>query len=249
MKCGIYQILNTINNKRYIGSSKNLTHRLWEHKNKLSLGKHSNPHLQSAWNVYGDKAFKFSIIKICDEENLLGFEDYFIKTYISNNKLYGYNIRKVAKSNSGSITARNRYKAGQQVGNFNLIKPVEQREHNWWWSATCICGNEKLINPCRAEKFIPRSCGCIKKDFLRVNRLNYKGQKFNRLTLIEEVEVRGKNQKPIWKTVCDCGNIQNQLLDGILRGKTKSCGCLKREQMSVVGKLGKKKAVGEPYNI
>ena len=38
MKCGIYEICNTLNNHRYIGSSKNVEHRISDHRNKLKKG-------------------------------------------------------------------------------------------------------------------------------------------------------------------------------------------------------------------
>lgn len=65
-KWGIYKILNTINGKFYIGSSKNLRKRLYEHFRELNLGIHSNKHLQNAWIKYRKEGFKFCILKIID---------------------------------------------------------------------------------------------------------------------------------------------------------------------------------------
>ncbi len=43
----IYKILNKINNKVYIGQTKNKPNRRWcQHKRKLSLNKHTNSYLQ-----------------------------------------------------------------------------------------------------------------------------------------------------------------------------------------------------------
>ena len=52
---GIYRITNLINSKFYIGSSSNLKKRLYEHQRELNLGIHTNKHLQSAWNKYGEE--------------------------------------------------------------------------------------------------------------------------------------------------------------------------------------------------
>lgn len=61
---GIYCIENKINNKTYIGSSKNLYQRLLKHFALLRHNKHENAHLQSAWNKYGTyqqcKGYRFS---------------------------------------------------------------------------------------------------------------------------------------------------------------------------------------------
>lgn len=72
-KWGIYKILNTSNGKFYIGSSKNLRKRLYEHFRELKLGIHPNKHLQNAWIKYGKEGFKFQILKIID--NVENFTD------------------------------------------------------------------------------------------------------------------------------------------------------------------------------
>jgi predicted GIY-YIG superfamily endonuclease len=47
---GVYEIKNTLNNKRYIGSSVNIQKRWYAHKRMLNLNTHPNKHLQAAWN-------------------------------------------------------------------------------------------------------------------------------------------------------------------------------------------------------
>jgi len=73
-KCGIYQITNTITGNYYIGSSNNIYNRIQTHRWRLSNHTHTNPHLQSAWDKYGEKAFEFSAILLCDIENKLYYE-------------------------------------------------------------------------------------------------------------------------------------------------------------------------------
>ena len=61
---------------------------------------------------------------------------------------------------------------------------------------------------------------------------NLLGQKFGRLTVIEEVSSLNKNYKrPSWKCICDCGNIITVWRGTNLKsGNSKSCGCLKEEK-------------------
>lgn len=59
----IYQIRNTVNNKRYIGSTNSIGMRRKEHLSALRREKHHSPILQRAFNKYGEQAFVFEIIK------------------------------------------------------------------------------------------------------------------------------------------------------------------------------------------
>lgn len=71
MNCGIYKISNCIDNRVYIGSSKNLERRLTRHFSELKNGKHKNYHLQRFVDKYGLTAIDFQIIELCSEEELL----------------------------------------------------------------------------------------------------------------------------------------------------------------------------------
>ena len=77
---GIYCIINLKNNKRYIGSSKNIRTRLWTHRAELRHNNHPNNHLQKAWNKYTEINFDYFIIEICEEEKLLEREQFYINT-------------------------------------------------------------------------------------------------------------------------------------------------------------------------
>lgn len=90
--CGIYCIENTLNNKKYIGQSRNVHKRWEEHRNQLNKDKHGNTHLQSAWNKYGENAFDFYIIETCEIDMLDCREKYHIAHYDSSNRIHGYNI-------------------------------------------------------------------------------------------------------------------------------------------------------------
>ena len=78
IQSGIYQIVNTVNGKKYIGSSLDIPMRLSGHKCHLKKQVHHNKHLQNAWNKYGEENFIFNILIICDTENLCLYEQMFI---------------------------------------------------------------------------------------------------------------------------------------------------------------------------
>jgi len=54
---GIYQIINNINGKVYIGHSVNISFRWYNHMNNLLKGNHHNSKLQDDFNTYGLSAW------------------------------------------------------------------------------------------------------------------------------------------------------------------------------------------------
>ncbi len=90
---GIYKITNKINNKVYIGSSKNITYRWKQHIDSLESKKHHNIKLQLDWNKYGYCNFTFEILEIVkNNDNLLKREQYYIDKFKSYSDELGYNI-------------------------------------------------------------------------------------------------------------------------------------------------------------
>ena len=68
--CGIYCIKNLINEKCYIGQSKDIYKRWVVHKGLLNRGKHPNISLQTDWTKYSETNFDFYIIEPCAPESL-----------------------------------------------------------------------------------------------------------------------------------------------------------------------------------
>ena len=62
--CGIYKIENKINHKIYIGQSNDIETRWTHHKWELNNHKHSNNHLQKAWDKFGEENFIFEIVEL-----------------------------------------------------------------------------------------------------------------------------------------------------------------------------------------
>lgn len=74
MGSGVYEIRNVINGNRYIGSAKNFDSRRRAHFWSLRRGKHHNRHLQFAWNKYGEEAFEFIPLIVCEVSDLICYE-------------------------------------------------------------------------------------------------------------------------------------------------------------------------------
>lgn len=57
----VYKIINTVNNKFYVGSTKNFVRRKGQHLSELRRGVHHSIVLQRAWDKYGESNFIFVI--------------------------------------------------------------------------------------------------------------------------------------------------------------------------------------------
>src|ERR1700693_1262332 len=88
--CGVYEIRNNLDNACYIGSSKFIYNRISQHFSKLRGNKHTNKHLQFAYNKYGEDVFEVLVREKCSIEKLHEREEYFI--LITPNK-YNFNLK------------------------------------------------------------------------------------------------------------------------------------------------------------
>lgn len=71
---GIYEIVNAINGKRYVGSAVSFGGRWGVHRHHLRRNTHHCTPLQNAWNKYGEAAFEFRPLLVCAPEALIDYE-------------------------------------------------------------------------------------------------------------------------------------------------------------------------------
>lgn len=95
MTCGVYSITNTVTNKIYIGSSKSIGKRLYEHMRLLKNERHPNIKLSRSATKHGLNSFLCKTELICDEKNLLMYEQLLINFYDA--AANGYNVNKKAE--------------------------------------------------------------------------------------------------------------------------------------------------------
>ena len=62
------------------------------------------------------------------------------------------------------------------------------------------------------------------------------GVRFGRLTIIKRVGTRLGH--PLWICICDCGNKSQTTTNCLRRGRTSSCGCLRKELTAIKSKKG-----------
>lgn len=77
-KSGIYMITCTGNNNRYVGSSRNMQKRKWDHWHHLKAQCHHNKHFQAIYNKYGKESLKFEVLEIAPYDKLIEREQFWI---------------------------------------------------------------------------------------------------------------------------------------------------------------------------
>lgn len=97
-RSGIYQIVNTTNGKRYIGSAARIEKRWAEHRRGLKKGVHHSRHLQSSWAKHGEGVFRFEVLEFCGAQALLTREQHYLDVLRPE-----FNICKIAGSTLGRI--------------------------------------------------------------------------------------------------------------------------------------------------
>jgi len=134
-KCGIYCIRNIVNNKVYIGKSKNIHYRIIQHKSQLKKKhKDENPHLINSWHKYGENNFEYFVLEFLEQnEDIVSEREIFwMKQYNSLNKEKGYNLR--SDSSTNMIT--------HEV----TSKKISERLKKEWNSGVRINHGKKLSN-------------------------------------------------------------------------------------------------------
>lgn len=88
---GIYVIECVSTDKIYVGSSVNCRIRLKDHVRLLKYNTHGNRYLQSAWNKYSHKKFRFWLVEECEENLLKDREQAWILSTKSAESKHGFN--------------------------------------------------------------------------------------------------------------------------------------------------------------
>lgn len=126
--------------------------------------------------------------------------------------------------------------SGKRFGRLVALQFKERKnKKETIWICKCDCGNITETPYTSLVLGRTKSCGCLNKEFLNdLHKKNTKypdlvGRKFHNLTVIE------KTAPKMWKCSCICGNITNVSTNNLVKGITKSCGCLSRATSKMLG--------------
>jgi group I intron endonuclease len=136
---GIYNIVNLVNGKRYVGYTENLRHRKSQHKSSAKRLDINNYHLLAAYKKYGIENFKFEILEECEPESLVVREDYWTTKLGSHLRTHGYNIKPTGTKSAHAIESRikmslkNKGRIKSEAERRNISKALKGRKLTKEW--------------------------------------------------------------------------------------------------------------------
>ena len=108
-------------------------------------------------------------------------------------------------------------------------------ENNLWkWLCVCRCGTVRYVNEQNLLTGKSKSCGCLSAELSKERIVDLTGQTFGFLKVKERAE---ENQHGRVSWVCECLRCGNECVvtgHELQQGKTRSCGCLKKEPTTTV---------------
>lgn len=121
-----------------------------------------------------------------------------------------------------------------------VINPSVSKAKGYFYQCQCDCGSIRITTSNRLKQKIVRHCRNCKNKQLKEYRESI-GKKFNLLTVKEIFRDSTNYKKIVALCDCDCGRKNKKVrLHNLFSGKTKSCGCLLRENSFMVHGLTKK---------
>lgn len=108
------------------------------------------------------------------------------------------------------------------------------------WRCKCTnCNTERTVRGNDLKNGKSTNCGCRKRQNIYNKIKLYPGEKYGKLTVIEEdfeKEQTSVLQKSYWKCQCECGSYTTVIGSDLKNGHTLSCGCIKSKGEELIAK-------------
>ena len=129
--------------------------------------------------------------------------------------------------------------SGQKFNKLTVIDRAPNRGCSTMWNVICECGTKNIVGANQLTTNSTKSCGCLRSA--RLVNLDFTGQRFGRLTVLESHPKSYYNNHRSF-VQCDCGIRKEVKSVDLKSGHIKSCGCLKREldQARLTDLIGKR---------
>lgn len=163
-RSGVYKIINITTLDFYIGSAVDIPARWYRHVYGLRHNNHTNKHLQSAWNKYGEASFVFEVLEEVECACLLVREQYWIDSLMPK-----YNICRVAGSSLSVMHSDETKNKLKQLARTEERAKIRKETSNRIWSDPehrayiSKCAKEFMSKPENIARIVSRN----KSDTMR----------------------------------------------------------------------------------
>ncbi len=93
----------------------------------------------------------------------------------------------------------------------------------------CDCGNIAYVNSSNLKNNHTTSCGCEKREFIEMSKLDIIGRQYGYLTVLEEVKDNSYKRRKV-RCICSCGKEIICTVLSLTSGHTMSCGCMRKSK-------------------
>lgn len=138
----------------------------------------------------------------------------------------------------------------QKFNKLTALYPIESNTAHKQWHCKCDCGKECNVESSRLIAEVTKSCGCLKREasvktilqYAKKNKKDLLNKRFGKLLVIEETQER-KDDRVVYKCLCDCGNIHFVSSHHLISGQIQSCGCGKSRGEDKISQILKNKNI------
>lgn len=129
---------------------------------------------------------------------------------------------------------------GRKFGRLTAIELINKRSASGdaYWRCKCDCGNITEVRKSKLSSGNTKSCGCLARELTSERRsnsgLDLTGKRFDRLVAIKPTGEKTPEGR-VWLCKCDCGGSIETTARNLNGGRTTSCGCKQREQVTKLG--------------
>ena len=128
------------------------------------------------------------------------------------------------------IARKNSFKdlTGKQFGELTVLMHIDNPNNTGaLFKCKCSCGQERIVKGTALSAGQVQRCEqCVEslKHKTKGSSLNLIGQKYGKLTVLEETLLRDNSGSVKWKCLCDCGNITYIPTNSLTSGNSTTCG-------------------------
>jgi len=183
--------------------------------------------------IYPNQRFDLlTVIKETGKVNASGYPMYKCKCDCGNTRTvssYYLRYNRDSKRSCGKCLLRAKDRTGVTFGSIQAVKNMNRsdKKGNALYQCRCtVCGHEFVASLSKVKRTGSRACKICYPFSGHVKDI--RGKLFGRLTAVRLVSYN-KIKQATWLFNCSCGNTCEAKASHVIRGLTRSCGCIKNK--------------------